>query len=233
MPIATRYPPANVHFEMHDIAEKFRYESSSIDFVHARSISMAVRPVLVVLFDGMWRTSRRPLHANVRHGVGASQICDYGGLLPEVARVLRPGGLFVSNEWARSPIMRDGSDVNIRAPSTAEFFRAVRDTLRERRGIPTVAHKIPDLLQDSGCFTDIVSQPFFMPIGGWHDNPALRELGREYREMVELYARSMRAVLIEGPWAARAEALIQGYIDESRRVSGLVSVYYTVHARRL
>ena len=44
MPIATRYPPSNVTFEMHDIAEKFRYDPGSIDFVHARSISMAVRP---------------------------------------------------------------------------------------------------------------------------------------------------------------------------------------------
>ncbi len=167
-------------------------------------------------------------HAHVR----ASQIRDYGGLLPEVARLLRPGGLFVSNEWARCPVMLDGSDLDVHAPSTAQFFKAVRDTLRERRGILTIAHKIPELLQDSRYFTDVVSCPFFMPVGGWHDDPALRELGREYREMVELYARSMRAVLIEGPWAARADDLIQDYINESWRVPGLGSLYHTVHARR-
>ena len=129
--------------------------------------------------------------------------------------------------------MRDGGDLAAHAPSTAEFFRAVRDTLRERRGIPTVAHKIPELLADSGHFTNVTSHAFLMPVGDWHENPALRELGREYREMVELYARSMRAVLVDGPWAARADALVQGYIDESWRVPGLVSVYHTVHARRL
>ncbi|KAI1781681.1 S-adenosyl-L-methionine-dependent methyltransferase [Ganoderma leucocontextum] len=189
VPIATRYSPRNVLFEMHDIAEKFRYDSGSIDFVHARSISMAIR--------------------------------DYGAVLPEIARVLRPDGLFVSND-----------DLALHAPSTSEFFRAVREMLHERCGIPTTAHKIPELLQDSGFFTGIVSRRYYMPIGSWNDDPGLRELGREYRGMVELYARAMRAVLNEGRWAARADALIHGYIDESWRVPGLVSVYYTVHARR-
>ncbi|KAI1791430.1 S-adenosyl-L-methionine-dependent methyltransferase [Ganoderma leucocontextum] len=201
VPIATRYPPHNVLFELHDIAEKFRYDSSSIDFVHARSISMAVR--------------------------------DYGAVLPEIARVLRPDGLFVSNEWGRCPIMLDGSDLALHAPSTSEFFRAVRETLHERCGIPTVAHEIPELLQDSGFFTGIVSRRHYMPIGSWHDDPGLRDLGSEYRGMVELYARAMRAVLNEGRWAAKADALINGCIDESWRVPGLVSVYYTVHARRV
>ena len=42
VPIATRYPPRNVQFEMHDIKESFRFDSASIDFVHARMISLAV-----------------------------------------------------------------------------------------------------------------------------------------------------------------------------------------------
>ncbi|TBU54962.1 S-adenosyl-L-methionine-dependent methyltransferase [Dichomitus squalens] len=201
VPIATRYPPHNVQFEMHDIKEAFRFDSASIDFVHARMISMAIR--------------------------------DYGALLPEIARVLRRGGLFVSSEWGRRPIMVDGSDLAVRAPHTSEFFTAVRETLRERRGIHTVAPGIPRLLDDSGCFVNIVPRRYYMPIGDWHTDPELRELGREYREMVELYARSMRAVLIEGRWAADADALIEGYIQETWRVRGMVSVYYTVHARRV
>ena len=42
VPIATRYPPRNVLFEMHDIMDPFRYSTGSIDMVHARSITMAV-----------------------------------------------------------------------------------------------------------------------------------------------------------------------------------------------
>ena len=162
----------------------------------------------------------------------ASQIRDYGALLPEIARVLRRGGLFVSCEWGRCPVMADGSDLAVHAPQTLEFFTAVRETLREQRGIPTVAPVIPQLLEDSGWFVNIVPRRYFMPIGDWHSSPELRAIGREYREMVALYARSMRSVLMEGRRAAEANDLIDGYIRESWSVRGLVSVLYTVHARR-
>ncbi|KAI0714217.1 S-adenosyl-L-methionine-dependent methyltransferase [Cerioporus squamosus] len=200
VPIATRYPPHNVNFEMHDIKEQFRYGTGSIDMVHARSITMAIR--------------------------------DYGALLPEIARVLRRGGLFVSCEWGRRPAMADGSDVATRAPRAVAFFDAVRGTLLERRGIQTVASRIPQLLADCGEFSHIVAQTFHMPIGDWHPNADLQVLGREYREMVELYARSMRAVLSDGRWAAHADDLVQGYINEIWSVPGMVSICHTVYARR-
>ena len=42
VPIATRYPPVNVLFEMHDINQPLRYRDEHYDLVHARSISLAV-----------------------------------------------------------------------------------------------------------------------------------------------------------------------------------------------
>ncbi|TFK88253.1 S-adenosyl-L-methionine-dependent methyltransferase [Polyporus arcularius HHB13444] len=200
VPIATRYPPRNVQFEMHDIKEQFRYNEGAIDMVHARSITMAIR--------------------------------DYSALLPEIARVLRSGGLFVSCEWGRRPAMADGSAVATRAPRAVAFFDAVQNTLLERRGIQTIADRIPQLLADSGDFTHIVARTYHMPIGDWHPNVDMQELGREYRDMVELYARSMRAVLLDGRWAAHADSLVQGYIDEIWSVRGLVSICYTVYAKR-
>ncbi len=112
------------------------------------------------------------------------------------------------------------------------FFDAVKDTLLERRGIQTIADRIPQLLADSGDFTHIVARTYHMPIGDWHPNVDMQELGREYRDMVELYARSMRAVLLDGRWAAHADSLVQGYIDEIWSVRGLVSICYTVYAKR-
>ena len=160
------------------------------------------------------------------------QIRDYAALLPEIARVLRRGGLFVSCEWGRRPAMADGSDAAPHAPRAVAFFEAVRATLLERRGIQTVAPRIPQLLADAGKFTHIAARSFAMPIGDWHPDPALRELGREYREMVELYARSMRAVLVDGRFAAQADELVQGYVEDIWSVPGMVSVCYTVYARR-
>ena len=45
VPIATRHPPDNVFFEMADVNAALRYRNNLFDLVHARSISMAVRPI--------------------------------------------------------------------------------------------------------------------------------------------------------------------------------------------
>lgn len=128
--------------------------------------------------------------------------------------------------------MADGSDVAARAPHACAFFNAVQETLCDRRGIQPVAPLIPHLLQASGYFTHVVPRRFHMPIGDWHTDPQMREMGREYRELVEMYARSMRAVLLEGMWAPQADTLIHNFIDEIRLVRGMVSTVFTVHARR-
>ncbi|OCH87701.1 S-adenosyl-L-methionine-dependent methyltransferase [Obba rivulosa] len=43
VPIQTRHPLRNVMFEIHDIAERTRYQNGAIDLVHARFLTMAVR----------------------------------------------------------------------------------------------------------------------------------------------------------------------------------------------
>lgn len=45
VPISTRTPPNNVHFEMHNVAERFRWREGTMDFVHARSVDMAVSDI--------------------------------------------------------------------------------------------------------------------------------------------------------------------------------------------
>ncbi|EIW56376.1 S-adenosyl-L-methionine-dependent methyltransferase [Trametes versicolor FP-101664 SS1] len=201
VPIATRYPPPNVTFEMHDIMTPLRYAAGSIDMVHARSITMAVR--------------------------------DYRALIQEASRVLRRGGLFVSCEWARSPAMEDGSDVRVRAPRACAFFDAVRETLRVRRGIECIAAHIPQLLVESRRFISVETRAFRVPVGDWPNEPDRKELGRDLRELMVLYARSVFPLLSEGPSARYAGALVEDYIREVRSVSGMVATCYTVHARRV
>lgn len=43
VPIGTRMPPPNVFFEMADVNADWRYRDHTFDFVHARSVSLAVR----------------------------------------------------------------------------------------------------------------------------------------------------------------------------------------------
>lgn len=42
VPIATRLPLPNVHFEMHNVAEPFRWDPDTMDLIHARHNDMSV-----------------------------------------------------------------------------------------------------------------------------------------------------------------------------------------------
>jgi hypothetical protein len=50
VPIATRRPLPHVQFEIHDITERFRWNSGAMDFIHARNIDLAVRCSLITTF---------------------------------------------------------------------------------------------------------------------------------------------------------------------------------------
>jgi hypothetical protein len=42
VPIATRYPPANVRFEIADANQPLRWDDNTVDLVHIRDMFMAV-----------------------------------------------------------------------------------------------------------------------------------------------------------------------------------------------
>ncbi|TCD65162.1 hypothetical protein EIP91_003018 [Steccherinum ochraceum] len=195
VPIATRYPPANVMFEMHDIGEPFRYADGYYDLVHARSVSMAVH--------------------------------NYAVLLDEVARVLRPRGLFVAGEWMRGPAMIRGADPAVHLPRTTEFFRVVNNTLTVKNIFP-VAPFLHELIEESNHFEDVHSRQIEIVVGG-------DARGNRFREMQKVYAESMRVVLVEAGRHSRREVdeLVAGYLWELYHVPGMIHVYHAVHARRL
>ncbi|OBZ74636.1 Cytochrome b-c1 complex subunit 2, mitochondrial [Grifola frondosa] len=175
VPIATRSPPRNVQFEIHNINERFRFPSDNIDFVHARSISMAV------------------------------SASDYRTLLREVARVLRPGATLECTHLAH-------------ASSSMPF--AVLCTLQS--GIGPAAPHIPGWLVASGMFQHVQARRYLMPVGDWHPEPVLQALGRDFREMLVLYAQSMKIVLCSnGLSANEVERLYDAYLQEIFSVPGM------------
>ncbi|KAI0323618.1 hypothetical protein GY45DRAFT_1376185 [Cubamyces sp. BRFM 1775] len=100
-------------------------------------------------------------------------------------------------------------------------------------GITSVAQQIPRLLEDSRQFTNIEAKRFHAPIGDWQSHPEMKAMGHEFREMMIVYARSMKEVLLGGPYAAHAETLAQGYLHDIRIIPGIVSTCFTVHARKV
>ncbi|KAH8092174.1 hypothetical protein BXZ70DRAFT_951500 [Cristinia sonorae] len=194
VPIATRYPPANVRFEMHDIAEPFRYANGTYDLVHGRSISMAVR--------------------------------DYPALVDEVARVLRPGGLFVGCEFNRIPAMAHGRDASTHLPLSSRFFDAVNQTLYFSKGILNVAPCISRILNASDHFDEVHQLRVEMPVGGDH-------FGTCFKGLLKMYVEGLKVVLLDAGWSrAQVDDLARGYLHEMEHIPGMVSIYHAVYARK-
>ncbi|GBE86850.1 hypothetical protein SCP_1000920 [Sparassis crispa] len=199
VPIATRYPGPRVQFEMQDLGERFRYQDGTIDFVHGRSISMAVE--------------------------------NYPRLLQEVARVLRPGGLFVACEWGRMPVNR--MNPAIPAPGLCNFFDAVLRALQMRGGVHPTGPQIPGWIRQSGKFDRLHVQQFDVPIGEWTSDPVFREVGRKFADTLKTYTESVRMLLIDyGISEVNIQVLIDGALRELDTVPGMIFTYHTVHARR-
>jgi len=206
VPIQTRHPPNNVHFEMHDITQEFRWASGTMDVVHARSIMLAVR--------------------------------DHGRFLSEVARVLRPGGIFVAGEIEHGVRIQHGSQASNGTPGVDRFFVTVNDMLRDRGLVQTGTH-IPDWLSltctsdGRPAFTEIHVQQYHVPIGGWRaTDERERKMGRDWRNAMERYGDSVKPMLLEASMDADAvDELVREYKNDLS-MNGMFSVYNAVWAIR-
>ncbi|KAJ7454998.1 S-adenosyl-L-methionine-dependent methyltransferase [Mycena galericulata] len=205
VPIATRYPLPNVQFTMHDVNTPTTWAAGAFDFIHARSVTMAVT--------------------------------SYEALITEVMRLLRPRGLFLSGEWGRYPAFHPTfapRAAATHAPAMTAFFGHLYAALAAR-GLHPISPPIAPLLAQTGAFTEIVPHEYYMPLGAWPHEPAMRQLGRGFRVAFLRYIASVRPMIVE-TGAVEAEALDEVYERverEVRTVAGLVSVFHTVHARRI
>lgn len=119
------------------------------------------------------------------------------------------------------------------APRTCDFYTAVNEAL-ESRGITPVAQYIADYIGQSGHFERVRPLVYEMPVGDWHHNPQMSRLGADFRNVLTLYAASMRIVLLEsGRHYAEVHALVEGFIYEMHVVPGLVCEYHTVRAHKV
>ncbi|KJA24902.1 hypothetical protein HYPSUDRAFT_453725 [Hypholoma sublateritium FD-334 SS-4] len=206
VPIATRYPPRNVQFELHDVNAPgpMRWAAGMFDLVNTRFVDMAV--------------------------------LDYTELAQEAGRLLRPGGMLMSYEWSRLPAFDPamGQDPNVHAPASVQFFSAINAALAARRVYQLAGH-VPAFLASTGLFTDISAREYHVPIGPWPADPALHDIGVACLSAQQEYARSIRQLLLDsgGGTQHAVDSLVDEYLHEINSVRGLVSILYMVHARRL
>ncbi|KAJ7726812.1 S-adenosyl-L-methionine-dependent methyltransferase [Mycena maculata] len=164
-------------------------------------------------------------------------VISYAALLAEAARLLRPRGLFLSGEWARSLVFHPDfapRTLPTHAPALTAFYARLHAALAAR-GLPPVAPPIAPLLAHTGAFDGIAPRAYHMPLGPWPPDPALQRLGLAFRGVFLRYVASMRPMLAEGGAlsAAAYDDMYARVEREVRTVAGLVAVFHTVHARKI
>ena len=151
----------------------------------------------------------------------------------EVARILRPGGLFLAGEWGRCAAMEERFNPEAFTPYACRFYNAVSECLSRTRGLTPVAPHLRDYIRSSDRFDRVECKRFTMPIGTWHSDPSMQDLGEKYRNSLVTYVHSMQLMMVEaGRDPDEVRELAGGYVNEMFTVHGMICYFYTVQANR-
>ncbi|KAH9993441.1 S-adenosyl-L-methionine-dependent methyltransferase [Russula vinacea] len=147
--------------------------------------------------------------------------------LQEVARVLRPGGLFLSAEWGVQPTLhpehpfRPENDAYI--PRTVSFYKAASDI------VPSLAPQILRLIRQTASFEEPASKQWAIPISTPHtpDTPlSVAFVSRVMGRITQGYADA----LVAGGSFLQEDA--DAFKDELDQGFGIYLTYQTVFARK-
>lgn len=162
-----------------------------------------------------------------------SQVQSYPALVNEVARILRPGGLFLACEWGRCAAMVENMNPMEFTPYACRFYQAVSESLYRAQGLVPIANRLEDYIASSGRFDRVECKRFSMPIGTWHRDPWMQYLGGRFRDSLRIYVSSMELMMIQaGRDPTNVRELVLGYLREMYTVQGMICYFYTVQANR-
>lgn len=185
----------------------------------------------------------------------STSVRSYDALLAEVARVLRPGGLFLAGEFARrvdfAPHLAAPAahTIETHAPGLHALFTHITLALARRRPSIScaIAPRLAAAVAGTNRFGAVEEQVFCMPVGPWpSDGDAdvwlnfsggghlLRTIGYWYRATLDRYANSMGPMLRD---AGKTQPEIDGFVREWRHdlgtVHGMVTQFHLVYGRKV
>ena len=163
------------------------------------------------------------------------QIDDYPAMLREVARVLRPGGLFLSGEWLRDVTMADGSQIQVHAPNIHRLMTTVWAILANR-GIHHRSENISGYIRQNGRFgsPSIAQYPVVVNSNRFDHDSNQFSVANMIKDAMIAFSHGMKPLLLGvGFERSYVNNLVVQFEREVREVQGLKVVYVTVWARRL
>ncbi|CAE6430464.1 unnamed protein product [Rhizoctonia solani] len=162
---------------------------------------------------------------------------NYRAFLPEIRRVLRPGGLFLFSEPELEVF--DASDPQLvrpatNAPGLTRFNRVARREL-ERQGVSVHAPtQMPAWLDATGGFHPSVRDMRVIPNGPWHPDALMHDVGLMGARVWKAVTFSLRPMLItSGISLEDCEALTQAVLrDLQNPNTHTITKWHMVWARR-
>lgn len=163
------------------------------------------------------------------------QVTDYGAFLNEAARVLQPGGLLLSVEWANRVSIHPTfpGSIEENAPVVVHFFDTINQIL-SGLGVNPDGSLPSRLLSNSPHFTNVATEQIDVPIGPWNPNEGLRVIGSSFRAAHKKLAQAYKRMLLRaGMSPEEVDTLIHDFVHEMRAVDGLVMTVYLTSAERV
>lgn len=162
---------------------------------------------------------------------------DYRAFLPEIRRVLRPGGLFLFCESELEVF--DASDPQLvrpatNAPGLTRFVRTARRNL-EQQGVSVRAPThMPVWLEALGGFQPAVREIRAVPNGPWHPHALMHDVGLTHARVWKGTTFSLRPMMMTfGLPVEECEALTQAVLRDLRDPNvQTVAKFHMVWARR-
>jgi hypothetical protein len=163
------------------------------------------------------------------------QVCDYGALVNEVARTLRLGGLFLSVEWSNHISLHPSipGDVETHAPASTHFYDTVNHNLATL-GVNPDGFAAFNLIANSSHFTSVTVEQIDVPIGTWHPEEGLRQIGSSFRAAQKRLAHAYKRMLLTAGMSPEAvDTLIDDFVHDLYTTDGLMMTVYLTSAERV
>ncbi|KZV63427.1 S-adenosyl-L-methionine-dependent methyltransferase [Peniophora sp. CONT] len=219
VPIMTRYPLDNVHFEIGDVREHLRIADASIDVVHARMSGLSIVDYMPLLRQAARILRPGGIFLAVEWGA-------YPALHPSHPAAAQPAA-----ELPHTALFCEALNGHVKCVSSCRFSSWICQHVMCSHGAPSLALALPALINTTRAFGTPNTRTHALPIGA--PPPGLQPaetLSRIGEVMHRCFNGFLDAAVAGHPTLAEHVDLVKHEINTH---PGVVAVWHTVYARKL